>query len=290
MFMVISAIGFTTNDAIVKYLVVSMNTGQMMFVRGVFATGLIFLLARHHGAFRNLRHLRDPMVMLRVTAEVAATLVFLTVVAHMPLANFTAVMQMLPLAVTMAAALFLGEKVGWRRWLAILAGLAGVLIIIRPGFAGFTIYSVMALLCVMGSTVRDLATRRLPADVPTLLVTTATAGAVAVVGGALIVPLGGWTPMGWEQVGLMFVASVLMLFGFQFAILAMRTGEISFIVPFRYAALLWAMVLGFVVFGDVPDTAMIAGSAIVVCAGLYSLYRERTLARRQGMAAPSRSR
>ncbi len=172
-----------------------------------------------------------------------------------------------------------GETVGWRRWLAIAAGFAGVTIIVRPGFEGFSAYSLLALLCVVFCAIRDLATRKIPTDIPTLLVSTMTASAVAASGALLIVPLGGWTPMTSGEVGALACAAMLLLVGYQFIILAMRSGDISFIAPFRYTALLWAILLGYLVFGDVPDKAMIAGAAIVVGSGLYALYRERVVGR-----------
>ncbi len=175
----------------------------------------------------------------------------------------------------MGAALFLGEPVGWRRWLAIVVGFAGVLVIVRPGFEGFTVYSLVALCCVAFCAVRDLSTRRIPAEVPTLLVSTVTAGAVTVAGAFLIAPMGGWTPMSLNQTVLLFGAAVLLLVGYQFIIMAMRVGDISFIAPFRYTALLWAILLGYLAFGDLPDLAMIVGATIVICSGLYALYRER---------------
>lgn len=201
----------------------------------------------------------------------------------LPLANVSAVLQALPLAVTMGAALFLAEPVGWRRWLAILSGFGGVMIIIRPGFEGFNAYALLALVTVTFCAVRDLATRRIPDEIPSLLVSVTTAIAVTIGGGVLIVPFGGWTPVEAGEVGLLFAAAVLLLFGYQFIIMSMREGDISFVAPFRYTALLWAILLGFLIFGDVPDAAMIAGSMIVVGSGLYTLYRERKV----GTALPA---
>lgn len=284
LFMAIAMAGFTFNDAITKVVVETMNTGQVMMVRGLFATAMIGLLAWSQGALKFPRHAAHPMVALRVCAELMATVFFLAALAHMPLANVSAVLQALPLAVTMGAALFLGEAVGWRRWLAIVAGFTGVMIIVRPGLEGFNAYSLMALGCVMFCAVRDLATKRIPSEVPSLLVSTATSAAVTIAGGILIAPFGGWTPMSTGSVGLLAAAAVLLIIGYQFIIMAMRVGDISFVAPFRYTALVWAILLGFLVFGDVPDAAMIVGASIVVGSGLYALYRERGAGRRKPAA------
>lgn len=278
--MSVSMAGFTINDTLVKLASAEMNMGQIMLVRGFFASVLIGTLAWHQGALKTPRFILHPLVAVRALGELGGTVFFLIALAHLPIANVSAVLQALPLAVTMGAAMVFGEGVGWRRWLAIAAGFAGVMIIVRPGFEGFNIYALSALLCVAFCAVRDLATRRIPDTVPTLLISTVTACVVAICGAFLIAPLGGWTPMRPGAVGLLASAAVLLLFGYHFIISAMRGGDISFIAPFRYTALLWAILLGFLVFGDIPDMAMIAGATIIVGSGIYTLYRERIVGRK----------
>ncbi|MVA97774.1 EamA family transporter [Nitratireductor sp. CAU 1489] len=273
--MAIAMAAFTVNDAVVKLVSTELNMGQIMLVRGIVATLLVALLAWRAGVANKLSGIRNPMVLLRVAAEIGATVSFLLALQRLPLANVTAVLQVLPLAVTMGAALVFAEPVGWRRWSAILAGFAGVLIIIRPGFEGFSAFSLLALLAVMFCTVRDLATRRIHADVPTLLVSTLSAVGVTIIGGLLVVPLGGWKPLDGGQFGTLAVAAVMVLVGYQCVIVSMRSGDISFVAPYRYTGLLWALVLGYAIFGDVPDAAMIAGAVIVVGSGLFTLYREQ---------------
>ncbi|QDY99763.1 DMT family transporter [Nitratireductor mangrovi] len=280
LFMVIAMAGFTLNDAVVKAVSADMNMGQIMLVRGVFATAMVALLAWHSGALRELRGALSPMVLLRVAGEVGATVSFLTALAQLPLANVSAILQALPLAVTMGAALVLAEPVGWRRWTAITAGFVGVLIIIRPGLEGFEALSLLALLAVFFCAVRDLATKRIDQSVPTLLVSTFSALAVTIVGAFLFAPMGGWQPLDTENVLLLAGAAVLVLIGYHCIILSMRTGEVSFIAPYRYTALLWAILLGYLVFGEVPDALMILGASFVVGSGLFTLYREQIRGRR----------
>lgn len=277
--MTVSMAGFTVNDAIVKYVSDGMNMGQIILLRGFFATALISLLAWQQRAFANLRHALQPMVMLRVVSEAIATIGFMIALANLPIANVSAVLQALPLAVTMGAALFFGESVGWRRWLAIIAGFIGVAIIVKPGVEGFSVYSLAALACVFWCAVRDLATKRIPHNVSSFFVSTLTAAMVTVSGAILIQPMGGWTSPAMPDLLLLAVAAGLLLVGYQFIILAMRAGDISFVAPFRYTSLLFAIVLGFAVFGDVPGLAMIAGASIIVASGLYMLYRERVVGR-----------
>lgn len=277
--MAISMAGFTMNDAIAKTVSESLTMAQIMLIRGGFATVLVGLIAWHRGALRLPPGALDLMIVLRVGGEVFATLCFLTALAHLPLANVSAILQALPLGVTMGAALFFSEPVGWRRWLAIGAGFGGVLIIVRPGLEGFNAYSLYALGCVFFCVIRDLATKRVNAEIPSLFITTVTAAAVTLVGGALIVPYGGWNPVGANEALLLLAAAILVIIGYQFIIMSMRIGDISYIAPFRYTALPWAILLGYLVFGNVPDMAMTVGSIVVIASGLYTLYREQVVGR-----------
>jgi len=282
--MIVAMVGFTLNDAITKFSSESMNMAQVMFIRGAFASLFVGLLAWQRGALARPGSMLQPMVAIRVLGEAGATVAFLVALAHLPIANVSAVLQALPLAVTMGAALVFNEGVGWRRWLAIAVGFAGVLIIVRPGFEGFSVYSLLALTSVVCCAVRDLATKRIPQAIPTLLVSTATALAMTVLGAALLSPMGGWTPMTAKSTVLLALAAVLVLIGYQFIIMAMRVGDISFIAPFRYTALLWSILLGLFIFGDLPDLPMILGATIIIASGLYALYRERVVGRQKTAA------
>jgi drug/metabolite transporter (DMT)-like permease len=286
LFMAIAMAGFTVNDTFVKSVAGQINTGQIMFVRGVMASAMIAGLAWYMGALRPLSFLKKPGVMARTFGELLATVTFLTGLAQMPLANASAILQALPLAVTLAAVLFLGEEVGWRRWTAISVGFLGVLIIVRPGMEGFSPYSLLIVACVFAAAFRDLSTRRAPHDVPTLFMTLATAVTITLAGGLLIIPFGGWTSMPPILVLKLFAAACFILFGYLFIIQAMRQGEIGFVAPFRYTSLLFALVLGFLTFGDVPDPNMLAGAALIIGSGTYSFYRERVRSRKVAAAVP----
>lgn len=277
LFMSLAMAGFTANDALTKGLLDQMNIGQVMLVRGIFATAMITLLAMHQGALARPAAVRNPKIVIRIFGDVGGTVAFLAALAYMPLGNITAVLQALPLAVTMGAALFLGERVGWRRWLAIAVGFVGVMVIVRPGLEGFNAYSLLVLLAVGVFAVRDLATRLAPGNIPSLLITTTTSAAVTTLGALLIVPLGGWKPMSLADIGQLAAAAVLVLVGYQFVIMSVRSGDLSSVAPFRYISLLWALLLGALLFGEVPDTAMLAGAALVVGSGIYMIYRERRI-------------
>lgn len=273
-FMCLAMAGFTCNDALVKAVTGAMNVGQIMLVRGFFTSVLVLMIASHFGALRSLRLIATPVIALRIAAEVGASIAYISALGQIPLANASAILQALPLAVTLGAALFLSEPVGWRRWLAILAGFAGVLLILRPGPEGFTFAALAVLASVICAAIRDLCTRRIDPTVPSLFISVITAVIITLTGGALVVPLGGWQAMSLETVGYLGAASLLLLVGYQCIVLAMRSGDIAIVAPFRYTSLFWSIGIGMLFFAERPDIWMVAGVAIIMASGLYTFARE----------------
>ncbi len=273
--MVIATACFALNDAITKFVSSEINFGQVMLVRSVVAMVLIASFALRRGAMRPLRTVLLKPIALRIACEVGGAVTFLAAITHLPLANTYSIFQALPLVVTLGAVLAFGEQVGWRRWLAIAAGFIGVLIIVRPGMAGFNQYSLLALCSVLLCAVRDLATKRIPKEIPSLFVTLLTTISVGAGGACLLGPLGGWSAMSGRTLGLLIVAGVLLPIGYNCIIMALRVGDISAVAPFRYTALIWATVIGYLVFGEVPDEMMVTGALVIVGSGLYALHRER---------------
>ena len=288
--MAISMAGFTFNDALTKSVTADLTVAQIMFVRGAFTAILVYIVARRMGALDHVRNILQPMILLRILLETIAAIAFLAALGQVPLANASAILQSMPLAVTLGAALFFQEPVGWRRWTAIGVGFLGVLVIIQPGPEGFTPASLYVVLCVFTAAARDLVTRRIDPKVSSLTVTLFTAASISFAGLLLIPAFGGWQPVSVTAYGRLAFASVFLFAGYQAIIMAMRTGEISFIAPFRYTSLLWAILLGILFFGETPDIWMIAGSSIVIGSGLYTFYRENkrkaALARLSDPASP----
>lgn len=276
--MIAAMTAFTVNDAFMKTLLAEMPFFQTVFLRGLITLALMIPLAAALGALRLRFGGRDGrIVALRTLAEIGAAWFFITAISNMPLANATAILQALPLTVALGAALFLGEPMGWRRFAAIFVGFLGVMLIVRPGAEGFNVYALWAMAAVVCVTLRDLATRRLSAGVPSLAVAVWAAAGVAVFAG-----LGSltevWVPVRPRAAALLLGAAILINAAFLFGIMAMRRGEISFVAPFRYTGLLVALAVGVAVFGERPDAAMLLGSAVVVATGLYTLHRERRAA------------
>ena len=273
-FMMGSMAAFTLNDTTVKWLAQGLPTFQVILLRGLIATAGIALLAHLTGALRAPIPRADrAAVAARTAAEVAAFVPFVLALTHMPLANVTAILQALPLSITAAGALFLGERVGWRRWAAIGVGLVGVLMIVRPGTAGFSAWSLAALSTVFITTARDLVTRRLSPQVPSLKVAILPAAAVTVLSGALSLRTP-WAAVNTGQGAAIGLAAVFIVGAYLFSILAMRVGEVAVVTPFRYTAMLWGLLLGAVVFGERPSALTLLGAALVTATGLYTLWRE----------------
>jgi drug/metabolite transporter (DMT)-like permease len=273
--MALAMAAFTCNDALVKSVTSELSIPQIMAVRGVMATALIYGVSVYMGVHLSLKAVLKPLVLLRTAFELGATLTFLTALAHIEFAAMSSIMQALPLVVTLGAAVFFGEPVGWRRWTAIGVGFAGVLLIVRPGPEGFTPIALLAVIACCFTAARDLTTKRISTEIPTLTVTFFTSLANTVLGAALIVPMGGWDPVSTYALGHLALASVLVFAGYQAVIKAMRSGEISFIAPFRYTGLLWGLVIAVLAFDEHPNAYMLTGAAIVIGSGLYTFYRER---------------
>lgn len=270
---------FTANDAAMKAVTRSLPLYEAIFLRGLITLALLIPLARVMGGLRFRLARRDAgLVALRSAAEIGGTVLFLTALTQMPLADLSAIMQALPLAVTLAAAVVFRERVGWRRLVAILAGFAGVLLIVRPGGAGFDLWALAGVGAVLCVVVRDLATRRMSATLPSVTVAVFAAAAVTLLG-AIVAPFGGWAPITVADAALLATAAVFLILGYIFIVSATRTGDVGLVAPFRYTALLWALALGWFVFGDFPDGLTLAGAAIVVATGIYTFHRERRLGR-----------
>ncbi|MCP5036090.1 MAG: DMT family transporter [Rhodobacteraceae bacterium] len=278
--MMVSMAAFTFNDVCMKALAGEIPLFQAIFMRGVLTTLFMFIVGRRMGLIRFKLPRKDwGLIALRTTGEIFATGFFLTALYNMPIANVTAILQALPLTIALAAALFLREHLGWRRIIAILVGLAGVMLIVRPGAAGFNTYSIYALAAVGFVTVRDLSSRRLSTNVPSFTVALIGAISVTTVFG-LAATTGEWVPVSAQIGGLIALASLFIIGGYLASVAVMRVGEIGFTAPFRYTGLIWALILGWLVFAEWPDNWTLIGAAIVVATGVFTLYRERQARRR----------
>lgn len=273
---------FIANDALVKYVSESLPAAQLIFIRGLFSTVLLLAVAQALGLLRSafgqdpgaLRHLLHRPVIARSVIDALASLAYLAALFHLPIGNATAISMATPLFITLFAVLAWRERVGAARWLAIAGGFVGVLLIVQPVAAGFNAWALLCLLGTVLQTARDLITRAIPHSVPSVLITVATAVTITVLAG-LLTATQGWQPVTLRQLALLTAASVFLSGAYYLVIVGMRSGEMSVIAPFRYSGLLYALLIGWVAWGDVPNTLAWAGIALLVGAGLYVLRSER---------------
>ncbi len=266
---------FILNDALIKLAAETVPSVQAIGVRGLFATLWCGLALLATGAWRRLGDARHPAVMLRGGLEAVAAIVYLIALFHIPFAIATAVNLSTPLILTVLAVLILKEQVRWRRWSAVLAGFAGVLLVIQPRPGDIDVWAWVALAATVVGAFRDIVARWLPPAVPTLVVSFTTAIVVAVVGCGWALAEG-WQPIDGRGLAYIVASSLLLAAGYQFLVVALRSGgELSVIGAFRYAAILWALLLGWAVWGEVPNALAFAGIAVIVGSGLYILHRER---------------
>jgi len=270
---------YVINDAFMKLLFSEMALFQAVFLRSIITIPPVLAVAWiTKTTILELSKHDKHLITVRVVAEILTTVAFLTALKHMPLANVTAILQALPLAITMAAALFLSEPVGWRRWTAILAGFVGVLIVVRPGLDGFNYYSLSALSAMVFVTIREIATRKLTSTVPTVTVVLATAIGSTLFAGIMLIGVE-WQPVNAASWLLIFGSAVAILIATLLSVMAIRTGDIGFVSPFRYTSMIGAIGLGILMFGDWPDQPTLAGTLIIVITGIYTFHREQKISR-----------
>jgi drug/metabolite transporter (DMT)-like permease len=277
LYMSLSMFAFTVNDTFMKAVTQGLPLYQTIALRGVIAVLGLALIARAMGQLRfDISRADLRLIGVRALADVVATVLFLTALQHMPLANLSAILQAMPLAVTLGAALWFKDPIGWRRMSAIVIGFFGVVVIISPGSDGFDGWSLLGLGSVLAVVVRDLSVRPLSRQVPSIMVALG-AGVAVFVMGVIGTLFQGWqTPTGFQALQI-FAAGAMLTVGYLSSVMAMRVGDIGFVAPFRYSSLLWAILLGWLVFSNLPPLHALIGAAIVVATGVYTLLRERKL-------------
>ena len=277
LFMTLSMFGYASTDAFIKFIGLILPLSEILFLRGVVAVFLLFLLTYiRNEFFIKIKNDQYKYLFLRIFGDIGCTILFLTALINMKIANATAILQCLPLALTFCAALFLKERVGWRRWSAIIIGFFGVLIIIKPNSEDFNYYSLMAMSAIFFIVLRDLSTKKLDQSIPSTFISLVTAASVTLTG-LLFAPFQEWVIPSIEIFGALSATAVFLILGILFNVMCMRIGEVSFVVPFRYSIILFAIIYGVIFYNEIPDLTMISGTFIIIATGLYTFYREKNL-------------
>lgn len=276
---------FVANDTLVKLARVHWGTGQILVIRGLFALLLLGIWIIATKQVHGLRHIFGKLVLLRAFLECLVAMLFIAALGMMGLAEITAILMLAPLVITVFSIVFFNENVGWRRWLAILVGFAGMLLVVQPGGgAAPLLATIMALLSTILVACRDIVTRKLPEGTSSIIVTLATTIGTTLGGALLVISGDGWLPLSLSPVLILAGAAFFVLIGNYAVIEAYRDTELSVVSPFRYSVIVWAVVLGILVFGDWPTPLSLLGILLIGLSGLYTLHRER-VRRREALAA-----
>jgi len=264
---------FSFGDALGKYMVGTYAVGQLLWLRACAALlALAPLIWKHRADF--VRMERPRLQLLRVVLSTLEVAAFFLAVVYLPLADVITYWLACPVFVAALSAIFLGERVGWRRWTAILIGFLGVVIAMRPSAQTFSGPAMIALGGSLCFSVLMLITRSLRATPDIVMASTQFAGTFLL--GAAMSPFG-WVTPSLSSLALFAIAGCISVSALLCVNRSLKLAPASVVVPYQYSMIIWAVLFGLIVFGDVPSTATIVGAAIIIGAGLYIFLRERKL-------------
>ncbi len=272
--MCLAMVLFTINDVVVKLTAQHLPAAHIMSLRGIFV--VLFMLAWLHisGGWRQLRWMRDPLIVWRSLLEALIAYTFITAVRYMPISMLSAIFLTAPLMTTAASVILFKEEVGWRRWSAILLGFIGMVMVVKPGGDDFNIYALLGIVCAAASTARDLITRRMDPSAPSLVLGFGAGASVGLAGGVMGAVLPFVMPP-LMILGMLVFAAIMTSLGNYFIIMAFRDTDISLVSPFRYSLILWAILADIVIWHVIPDAVAWAGITLIIASGVYVAYREK---------------
>ena len=266
---------FAVVDALVKLASESQGAGQVIFISSVATFGLFWIAMLRSRERLWVPNALNPALLIRTAGEVAGSIGIVIALGLAPLSSVIALAQAQPLAVVLGAALFLREDVGWRRLAAVGLALVGVLMILRPGFSAFDPNLLWVLVFVVGLATRDLASRRLPARISTSFAVAWSMVPMTFAGVLMMHFQGGWQPVSVETTVWYLGMIVALAVALWTMTTAMRSGDVSSVAPFRYSRILFALIIAYIVFDEIPDLLTWAGVTLIVGSGLYAFWRER---------------
>ncbi len=267
---------FTVNDTLTKVATLAYPTGEVLLVRGLISLVCLGAVVAYSHQLSWIRHATNPYVLLRAVLDTGANVTFVLALSRMRLADLLAINLVSPLLLTMLLVVFFGERIGWRRWTAILVGFSGTLLIVKPSTESLNIWALVALTAAAFSATRDMVTRKIDPVVPTLAISIISVLAVTLSSPLLALAFAEqWRVMSVEYLSFIVAAAAVLSVGSTMAVAAFRNVDISVVAPFRYSLLIWGGISGYIVFGEVSDFQSLCGSALIVGSGLYSLHRER---------------
>jgi drug/metabolite transporter (DMT)-like permease len=263
---------FSINDALGKWLLATYSVGELLLIRSVAAMILLAPFVRRAGIAAITGAPRPGLQIVRVVLSTLEVAMFFWAVSYLPLADTVTFYLAGPVYVTALSVILLGETVGWQRWAAVLVGFAGVVLALRPTAASLTLPALIALTGSVFFAFLMIATRFLRETPNTVLVGGQIAGTL--VFGAVVAPFG-WVTPSPRDFALMALFGVLSIMALACVNRSLKLAAASVVVPYQYTIIVWAIVLGYAVFGDVPDPLTLAGAAVIIAAGLYIFWREQ---------------
>jgi len=271
--MLLGTVALTANDALLKWMSIGYSVGQIMFCRGIFIALPLAALIWRAGGLACLRPINPTLHFIRAGLVVCSTFLFVSGLRFLPLTDAVAIAFAGPLFVTALAPRLLGEYVGWRRWLAVAAGFVGILVIIRPGGTAVQWAALLPLGASLCGAFRDILTRKMSAHESTVAILFYTSLGVTLAG--LMTAPFAWAPVSWNNWGLFLLSGLFIGPGHYLMIETYRYGEAALVAPFKYSGVIWAALLGFLIWGDVPDAGTVTGVSVVIFSSLYIMHREQ---------------
>jgi drug/metabolite transporter (DMT)-like permease len=275
---------FAANDACSKLAAAHMPASQILAVRGLMAALMLAIILGLRGQLTGVRHVADKRVLLRSSAEAVSAFLYITALGFIGLADASAIMQVSPLVTMAAAVLFLGTRIGGKRWLAVAAGFIGVLLVVKPGAGTFQAAALLPVVSTFLISFRDFVTGRIAAHVPTLIVTLVTA-CFGMMAGLVGSGFEAWQSLDLAAYAILFLGAVTLICGHMLVISAFRAAHPSVVAPFRYANVPFAVAYGAWLFDMRPDAIALAGMALIIAAGVYTVRNQRREGRRAVEAA-----
>jgi drug/metabolite transporter (DMT)-like permease len=269
---------FVINDALVKLATETMPLGELLVVRGIFAIACVLSLIIGFGDTRRISSAAKPIVVLRAACEFLVSLCYVTAISQLPIGDLTTIMQATPIIMTILCAVLRIELVDWPRWIAVFIGFAGVLMIAQPGGSNFTLFTLSALASATFVALRDLVTRKIKAEIPPAVVILTTT-IFASCGGLLLGLTETWHMPSTFEFSLLGGAAIIVTIANSLMVTAYRYADVSILSPLRYLVVIWAAIMGYIVFAEIPAGIGALGAALIIGGGLYTGYHERARTR-----------
>ncbi len=279
--MIASTLFYLLGDTAVKLASEAVPVPQIIVIRGLLTVLMVASAAAAAGVLRYWRGMFTKPVLIRGGFDAVTTLMFTYALANMRIADATAVINAAPIAATLMAIVILKERVDGLRWMAVLLGFVGVVLVLRPDAGSFNMFGLLAFGSMFAVAGREVVTRRIAAEVPSLIVTLWSAIAMTVAGGVAWSITGTAAEIAYTELGLIVLAAVFLFGAYHYSVVSLRLGEVSMVGPFRYVIIVWGLVMGFVVWGDIPELAELAGMTLITIAGFAVFRREFARSRRE---------